>query len=271
LVVILGDALGAYYYSKRRINEAFANGGARGELPEGNCASMCKEWLRRVNADESVDPYDVLGKVFAEALEEPIRDREAERQRERETMLRALKEHGLGYRSGQVYGATVGASARFLEGLVRARNVPAIELEVQRAIESAERDPGAAVTAACALVEAFCKVYLHDEGKPLPARQDVTGLWKAARGHLGLDPDEVADEDIRALLAALGNVVHQVGSLRTHTGSAHGHGRDRFPVEARHARLAVHSAHSLVVFALETWDVQRPKAVLGERVAAGSP
>lgn len=57
---------------------------------------------------------------------------------------------------------------------------------------------------------------------------------------------------MRQILGGLASIVNGVGDLRTHAGSAHGHGNQGYQLEARHARLAVHAAHTVVGFVLET-------------------
>ncbi|MDC4272793.1 abortive infection family protein, partial [Acinetobacter baumannii] len=47
--------------------------------------------------------------------------------------------------------------------------------------------------------------------------------------------------------------------FRTHASSAHGQGRKLYNIKPRHARLAIHSAHTLALFILETWDEKRAK------------
>ncbi len=93
----------------------------------------------------------------------------------------------------------------------------------------------------------------------MPSDQSLKPLWKAASKHLGLDPASVGDEDVRKVLSGLNSVVDGIGSLRTHTGSAHGRGRRPYRLQARHARLAIHGSHTLVGFFIETWD-ERKKA-----------
>ncbi|MFT6835524.1 MAG: hypothetical protein ACJA0H_001564 [Francisellaceae bacterium] len=44
------------------------------------------------------------------------------------------------------------------------------------------------------------------------------------------------------------------GNARTHASSAHGEGRKLYNLKPRHAKLAIHSAHTLALFVLETWD-----------------
>lgn len=265
VIIVVGDALGAYYYSHKRLDRLFAGAGAPGEPPPGNCIYKSQEWLRRASEDPAIDTDRLLGRVLTEFFEEPLHewDHDAESKRkQREAVRQVLQDNGLSYQNGQLFGGAVGAPAKTLDTFLRARNMPAIEQEFHRAVESAEKDPGAAVTAACAVVEAFCKVYLQDEGKPLPPKQDVQHLWQAVRDELGLDPKSLEDADLRSILVGLGAVVSGLGAFRTHTGSAHGRGRNPYRLEPRHARLAVHASHSLVVFLLETWDARRAKAAV---------
>jgi hypothetical protein len=58
---------------------------------------------------------------------------------------------------------------------------------------------------------------------------------------------------VRKVLSGMSSIVDGIGAFRTHAGSAHGRGRRSYKVEARHARLAIHAAHTLCTFMLETW------------------
>ncbi len=73
------------------------------------------------------------------------------------------------------------------------------------------------------------------------------------------DPGAIEDDDVKKVLSGMTSAVDGIGSLRTHTGSAHGHGRRAYRLEARHARLAIHASHTLVGFFIETWDVRKQK------------
>jgi hypothetical protein len=64
----------------------------------------------------------------------------------------------------------------------------------------------------------------------------------------------VEDNDLRKILTGLNSIVDGIGALRTHAGSAHGRGVMKYKIQPRHARLAVHAAHTLTVFLLESWD-----------------
>ena len=74
---------------------------------------------------------------------------------------------------------------------------------------------------------------------------------------LGLNPALVPDDDIRRILSGLASVVDGIGALRTHASSAHGHGSQGYELGPRQARLAVHAAHTLCLFVIETWEVRK--------------
>jgi len=63
----------------------------------------------------------------------------------------------------------------------------------------------------------------------------------------------------RALMILL--LANGIGALRTHGSSAHGSGRVRYHLQPRHARLAVHAAHTIASFIIESWDNKKSVAV----------
>lgn len=140
-----------------------------------------------------------------------------------------------------------------------------VSRDLKRALDNAEEDPEDAVTAACAVVESVCRSILVELSLPLPAKRDVQGLYRAVREPLGLAPekvvvaDEVAD-DVRSILGSLAGAVGGIGSLRTHGGDAHGRERGApRRVDARIARLAIHSAGAMALFLIETWQAKHPR------------
>ena len=134
-----------------------------------------------------------------------------------------------------------------------------VRRDLDRALESVERDPEDAVTAACSIVESVCRSILIELKLPLPDKRDIQGLYRAVRKPLGLATDrddlpaEIAD-DVRAILGALSSAVHGIGALRTHAGDAHGRERGFRRIDARIARLAIHSAGAVALFMIETWQ-----------------
>jgi hypothetical protein len=138
---------------------------------------------------------------------------------------------------------------------------PTIDSEFQRALESIESDPPAAVTSACAILEAMCKIYIEDEKLQAPDKQDLRGVWKVVQKHLKLEPGSVEDDDLKRILQGLASIMDGISAFRTHAGSAHGRGRTGYRPLPRHARLAIHAAHTLVSFLIETWDSRKLPAV----------
>ena len=248
LIAAAADILSSHYYSHGQINNLFTQCHASGPPPEGNLARKITLWLT-----ESTEPFALLGCVLENFMEQVTEspdwlDRRAK-------INRALATHGLSYgQGGHIIGGATGAPSRSLDSIIRERDLPAVLAEFDRALSTVERDPPAAVTAAGAIVESLCKGYIAENGLTLPSDQSIRPLWKMVQEHLGLGPRSIVTDDIRQILGGLATVLNGVGDLRTHAGSAHGRGHEAFNVEPRHARLAVHAAHTLVHFVLETWE-----------------
>jgi hypothetical protein len=261
VIAVVGHELGSHYYNHGQLNKLFMEHGAPADTPPGNCVTKCIDWLKRANADSDVDIMALLGgvlEIFMEDQIRPLHQDAKEWASRRDRVCAILAKHGLTYHEGgQIVGGEVGAPTKSLATLIRDRDMNALEVEFKRAVQSVDSDPPAAVTAACAIVEAFCKVYIEDEQIEMPKEQTIKPLWKIVQKHLGLDPAAIQDDDISRILGGLASVVDGIGALRTHGGSAHGRGRTTYRLEARHARLAVHSAHTLTMFALETWATRR--------------
>ncbi len=145
-------------------------------------------------------------------------------------------------------------ASRELAEILQEKDLASLEAEYQRAEESITVDPPTAVTAACAIFESFCRVYIEDEGLEMPKSLTVKPLWSAVQRHLDLSPDKHVDADLKRILSGLSSVVDGFASLRSHIGSVHGRGKKSYKVAERHARLAVNASHSLVFYLLETWD-----------------
>ena len=142
-------------------------------------------------------------------------------------------------------------------------NFDTVQRDLTRALDSADKDPEDAVTAACSTVESVCRSVLIELGEPLPDKKDIQGLYKALRGPLGLSPDK-ADlppqivDDVRKVLSGLVTAVEGIGALRTHAGDAHGREKGFVRIDGRIARLAIHAASTLALFIIETWEKKFP-------------
>ena len=142
--------------------------------------------------------------------------------------------------------------------------------DLERALTNADKDPEDAVTSACSVLESVCRSILVELSIPLPAKKDVQSLYKAVRGSLALDPGaafsaEIAD-DVRLTLSGVIQCVQGVGNLRTHGGDAHGRERGfGRHIDARIARLAIHTAAAAALFLIETWQLKHPSVKLRMR------
>ena len=164
----------------------------------------------------------------------------------------------------------VGTHAQVIAELVDRSEVldfDTVRRDLDRALASAEHDPEDAVTAACSTIESMCRSILLELGTPLPQRKDIGALYKAVREPLGISPDradfaqEIVD-DVRKVLSGLATAIEGIGALRTHAGDAHGRERGFRRIDARIARLAIHSASTVALFLLETWQQKYPTKAL---------
>lgn len=256
-------------YTHAELDSQFMMAGFPGEPPEGSKMIKCQAWLRLANRDCD-DALDMFGRLVAEFMDTESATRgtfwsppAAPGEDRRAPLRAAFEREGLSYQRGGylIGGALRGPSKSLAERLAKDGS-RALETEYQRAYSQVESDPPAAVTAACAILETVCKTYLETEGHPLPNKQVLGSLWSETASHLGLSPKDVGDLDLKRILSGLSSIADGVAALRTHKGSAHGHADGpaegkTYRLAPRHARLAVHAAHTMAMFVLETWEARR--------------
>lgn len=255
----------AQAYTHAQLNALFWSAGFPGDPPEGNKIEKCQEWLRRSN-QFLADPMQKFGQLIAEMMDveqlpvprfaTPWDTSSAD---PRDKIRLVLGKEGLSYqRGGLILGTALTGPSKSLAERIKSDGIRAIEIEYERAYKTLESDPAVAVTAACAILESVCKSYLEAEGQPPPNKQVLGQLWSSVADHLGLTPKVVADDDLKRILQGLYSIADGVAGLRTHTGSAHGHSPGKsYKLAPRHARLAVHAAHTMAVFVLETSEARK--------------
>ena len=245
------------------LDNLFSYAEAPGEPPEGSKPVKVQAWLRRVNK-ESDHPLVVLGRLIECYMELP--DLEHDRaswfgaptvdvKKEFKAKLEAiLSRCNLAYLSGGIITDGRSPPSRCLAQLIKGRDIPSIDAEFNRALANVNSEPREAVSAACNILESIFKIYIADEKLDMPQKQDLQNVWKVVRSDLGFDPGALEDDDLKKILSGVLSVVDGVGAFRTHASSAHGQGRKIYNLKPRHARLAIHSAHTIASFVLETWD-----------------
>lgn len=172
---------------------------------------------------------------------------------DQEKINKILARHDLKYAQGGCLVSSLGAPTRTLELYIKEKDTPSIEHEFHRAMKNVDSNPREAVSAASNILESICKVYITEEQLDMPSKQDLKPVWTIVRKHLGFDPSKVEDQDLQTILTGLFAVVEGIGALRTHASSAHGAGKNSYKLEPRHARLAIHAAHTVALFILESW------------------
>jgi hypothetical protein len=249
--------------SHAKIDNLMYGAGIKREVPpDGSKPVKTRAWLQHANQTCS-EPLSVLGKVINELMEVQVANAKWDAEvvePDREKVRKVLADYGMKYVKGG-YIAIVGTTAvgKTLQDIIRARDLAGLQTEFDRIYENLESDPASTVTASCALLESLFKTYIEENGLGMPSDQSVKSVWKVIRSDLKFDPAATADDDLKTILGGLAAIVEGTGSLRTHKGSAHGHGKTKYKLKSRHARLAAHAAFTLASFVLEAWGDRERK------------
>lgn len=246
------------------LDSLFMYADAPGEVPEGSKPVKVQEWLNRTNKI-SEQPLKILGKLLEKYIELPDADtipsydnfERTQYQKSidfKNSLIEILGKYGLTYIQGGFISNGGSLPSQSLQSLIQQKNIPAINLEFERALKNVDLQPLEAVSAACNILESVCKVFIEEEKLNVPAKQDLRNLWKTVATALNFDPSQLQDDDLKKIISGMLSVVDGISAFRTHGSSAHGQGKIIYKPKPRHARFAVNSAHSLALFVLETWN-----------------
>lgn len=252
--------------SHASLDNLFSYAEAPGEPPEGSKPVKVQAWLRRVNK-EAERPLVVLGRIIECYMELPDIEENsrsmygmhaADTKKEFKKKIEAiLSRCNLTYIAGGIISDGSSTPSRSLAESIKGRDIPSIDAEFTRALANVNSEPREAVSAACNILESIFKTYITDENLEMPQKQDLQNVWKVVRSDLGFEPGLLQDDDLKRILSGVLSVVDGIGAFRTHASSAHGEGRKVYKLKPRHARLAIHSAHTIALFVLETWDERK--------------
>lgn len=196
----------AMAYTHSELNSNFMAARFTGEPPEGNKIEKCRAWLRRANS-ECADPLASLGSLIAEFMDVGPTEWHIEQNKgvdPRVKINEVLAQEGLSYqRGGYIMGAALSGPSKSLAERIKVQGIQAVEIEYERAYRSIENDPPAAVTAACAILESVCKVYLEEEELEMPTKQVLGNLWRDVATHLGLLPKDMPDDDLKRKIVSI--------------------------------------------------------------------
>ncbi|MFD2644114.1 abortive infection family protein [Pseudomonas japonica] len=251
------------------LDSLFMYADAPGEPPDGSKAAKALEWLRRINKENGIDRLLVLGRIIEKYMDEIteetsfwVNQEQIDAKKKRVSNIKkALERAGLAYSPGGVLSKGEGLATKTLSELIKNRNIQALDFEFERAIKNVESSPREAISAACNILESVFKVYIEEHSHlTLPSKQDLQSVWKIVRADLGLDASILEERDLQEIVSGIMATVNGIGALRTHASSAHGAGKKPYNIKPRHAKLAIHSAHTIAAFVLETWDERSRKA-----------
>ena len=249
------------------LDSLFMYANAPGDPPEGSKAVKALEWLRRINKECGKETLSIVGRIIEKYMEEEIEDTPSlfggealikEKKLKIDRIKQALGRASIVYTSGGILSKGEGLATKTLSELIKSRNIQAIDFEFERALKNIESSPREAVSAACNILESVFKVYIEEHAHlTMPAKQDLQGVWKIVRGDLGLDASILEERDLQEIVTGVVATVNGIGALRTHASSAHGAGKRPYKLKPRHARLAIHAAHTISAFVIETWDEKK--------------
>jgi hypothetical protein len=272
LIAVAADLL-AHVYTHTQIENRFLRAGIDPMHATGsNKVSRCQSGLRFANL-QLENPLEILGTLVEETIEVAAAPAtytsgtyHSTTEEHKERFKKQLASHGLSYvNGGHIVPIGSGVTSRTLDEMIRSRDLIGVQHEFERIIGNVEQDPPAAVTAACALLEALFKAHIRDEGLEMPSDQSVLPLWKVIRTSLGLNAGDFEDPNLKKILSGIASMIDGIAGLRTAAGSAHGHHvpashPSRYRVSARHARLASHGAMTLATFLIETFEARRGRS-----------
>jgi len=249
------------------LDSLFMYANAPGDPPEGSKAVKALEWLRRINKECGKETLSIVGRIIEKYMEEEIEDIPSlfggealikEKKLKIDRIKQALGRASIVYTNGGILSKGEGLATKTLSELIKSRNIQAIDFEFERALKNIESSPREAVSAACNILESVFKVYIEEHAHlTMPAKQDLQGVWKIVRGDLGLDASILEERDLQEIVTGVVATVNGIGALRTHASSAHGAGKRPYKLKPRHARLAIHAAHTISAFVIETWDEKK--------------
>lgn len=249
-------------YTQAGIDSLFLTAGAPEPIPEGSKATKVQAWLRQTNA-VLPEPIKVLGLILDDFMEMQVDSRplwpdsanyaamlEAEKVRVRETLAR----DGLTYLRGGTIAKGGAVPTLSLDQSVKQHGLTSVDIEIKRAFTMIEQDPHAAAQYAGNVLEATLKAYLDHKQAPYKGGDALANLWKQAAAQIGLRAGDWDNKDLRKIASGLHNIVDGIAHLRNTKSGAHGRSeeqRQSINIKPRHARLAIHSAHTVAAYVLE--------------------
>ncbi|MFW1798345.1 abortive infection family protein [Acinetobacter guillouiae] len=253
LIAILSEML-PEHESHATLDNLFLYAEINFEIPDVSKPAKVQQVLMNVNKSDP-EPLKVLGKVLEKYLDGGILyPRDQDRfDKQLESIKKILSDNSLLYIKGGIISGSLTTPTKSLESVIKELEIPALDQEFMRALTYVDASPREAVSAASNILESICKVYISENNLAMPNKKDLKNLFDVVRKALNIQRDSVEDEDLLRIISGIISVVDGIASLRTHSSSAHGAGVKQYNLKPRHARLAIHAAHTIGLYILESW------------------
>jgi hypothetical protein len=249
-------------YTQAGVNSLFLTSGAPEPIPDGSKATKVQAWLRQTNG-MSPEPLKVLGLILDDFMEmrfdnnsfwsastDCAENLEAEKVQIRETLSR----DGLTYLRGGIITKGGAVPTLSLDESVKKHGLTSVDIEIKRAFTMIEQDPHAAAQYAGNVLEATLKAYLDHKQVAYKNSDALADLWKLAAAEIGLRAADLDNRDLKKIASGLHSIVDGIAHLRNTKSGAHGRSEGQqqsINIKPRHARLAIHSAHTVSAYILE--------------------
>ena len=244
------------------IDSLFLTAGAPEPIPDGSKTIKVQAWLRQTNGI-SPEPLIVLGLILDHFMEmeadnrpfwsEPT-DYAAKLDSEKVRIREKLASDGLTYLRGGTISKGGAVPTLSLDEIVKKQGLTSVDIEIKRAFTMIEHDPHAAAQYAGNVLEATLKAYLDHKQLAYKGSDALADLWKLAATQIGLRAADWDNKDLKKIASGLHSIVDGIAHLRNTKSGAHGRSEDQLQsinIKPRHARLAIHSAHTVAAYILE--------------------
>ena len=244
-------------YTHSQIDSLFLSASAPEAIPAGNKSAKVASWLRAINS-QSAAPLSILGNLLADFMDAEKYYDIQQRNADRNNIIQCLSKDGLSYaRGGHIIKSGSSATISLRDNVAR-HGLAAVEIEIKRSLANAETDPSAAAHNAASVLDASLKAYLdHQDIDYKEGSDTISDLWTKFVKHIGIHPKEMDDNDLKQIASGLFSIIHGTMHLRNKKSAAHGKSEEQFRtsiIRPRHARLAIHAAHTISAYIFEFFD-----------------
>lgn len=250
-------------YTQAEIDALFLYSGAPEPIPDLSKAKKVQAWLRRTNQLHD-EPLKVLGQILDDFMEKTdvgagfwsssTTDEEIKLEKDKAKIQETLARDGMSFARGGTILKSGTTSTLSLDESVKKHGLASVEIEIKRALSQIEADPHAAAQYAGNVLEASLKAYLDAKKRKYGNGDTLHDLWKIALVEIGLRPVDLDSKDLRKIATGLNSIVDGIMHLRNKKSGAHGKSETQtknFVIKPRHARLAIHSSHTVAAYVLE--------------------